>query len=642
SVDMSQLDGNSDTVRVEAIVSNRGVLSENPSHHLKITINGTDFDSTIFRSDVPVSLIYDIPISYFVSGNNTIMLTVLGDQVAPSDYDMLDLESVKVSFERNNLRTGTQTTFTGGDAGAKFTAWGYGTSDVSVFDVSSTRNVFEYGQVFTDSFDGGSNYQVSFKNLFGPYGEGGNQKIIVEGNNFKSFDSRILGRGVENLMKDSSNNFEHIVITDTPGLNAAKRLAEYRTGQGMKSVAVTLEQIYGEFSHGRKNALAINKFINYALQNWSTSPKFVLIMGDTSFDPKDDLEWAGEYMHPVLLYKGSQNDYGSDAALGLTNLGTDEESNTPAVAIGRLPTNNPFKLESYVEKVIAYESGTRAPLAKAKSSIFIIGEADENEDFTTPSNDLAGTLIAANRDFEASFINRNLLADDTEANTAVTEAFGEGTLFVTYMGHGAEDLWGLGGFFETTDAEELTNNELPIVLGLGCLNSYYYDADTEWYSLAEELVLNPNGGAIAFWGSTTVTSPQAQLKLATNAFNEIGQRSKTYDRNARIGEMMLAAQSAMGRNIIERDMSMSWTLFGDPALKLPEQAFSEQAPAPSTAAPLPPAPIADEFDEGGVFGCSLGASAGSGPGTVWDFFLFLVEIVSSVGIYRFGRKKFKK
>lgn len=641
TVDMSQLNGNSESVRVEVVVSNRGVLSENPDHHLKLTINGVDYDSTVFRTNVPVSLTYEVPTSYFVSGNNTVLLTVLGDQIDSNDYDMLDLESVKVTYERNNLRLGTQTLFSGGEAGAKFTAWNFPTSDVQVFDVSTTRNVFQYGQIFTDTFDGGSTYQVSFKNLYGSFGEGGSKKIVVEDNNFKSFDSVLLGRGVDTLLKDSSNEYQHIIITDSPGLSAAQRLADYRTGEGTSSIAVTLDQLYGEFSHGRKDAYAINRFINYARENWTTPPKYILIMSDSSYDPKDDLAWAGEFLHPVLLYRGSQNDFGSDPAHGLTGLGTDEESLNPVVAIGRLPTNNPFLLESYVEKVIAYESGSRAPSAKAKSSIFVIGEADENENFKTPSESLAGTLIAANREFGAAFIDRNNLADDTEANSEVTNAFGEGTLFLTYMGHGAEDLWGLGGFFEATDAETLTNTELPIVMGLGCLNSYYYDADTEWYSLAEKLVLNPDGGAIAFWGSTTVTSPQAQLKLATNAFNEFGQRSKTYQTNARIGEIMLAAQSAMGRNILERDMSMSWTLFGDPALRLPEAAFSEPAPAPSSAAPRPPAPVPEVYEKGGLLGCSLAASTGSSPATAWDFLLFLLEIFSYFGIYRVGRKKFK-
>jgi hypothetical protein len=637
SKSISDVDPYSLNVRVTINVSNRGVLSENPNHHLELKVNDVIFESKIFQTDVPVAVIFDVPISYFVSGTNTFTFSTLGDQISAGDYDMLDIQDVSIQYDALNYRKAVQSIFDGGVAGNKFVSNGYATSNVSAYDVSSNRNVFKVNDLFVDSFDSGASYQVSFVNLFGRFGEGGAKRVLVEDDQFLSVNEIILSKGVTNLIKNSENEFDHIIIAEKNVISAAKRLAEYRSINGLSSVAFTTDQIYGEFSHGRKSSLAINQFVNFAVENWSKSPRFVLIMGDASYDPKNNLGWASDKMEPVLLYKGLQNDFASDLAHGLTDLGGDEESGIPLLSIGRLPTSNLYLLEKYIDKVIAYEDGSKAPSLKAKHGTFIIGEGDENEDFSVSVTSLAGTLIASNPEFQISLVDRNNLSDDDETRQLVTDAFDEGPLFLTYMGHGAEDLWGLGGFFDTDDADDLSNNELPIVMGLGCLNSYFYDADTSWYSLAERLVLNPEGGAIAFWGSTTLTSPQSQLKLATNAFNEFGQRSNTYQIDSRLGEVMLAAQSSMAKSGVERDMSMSWVLFGDPALKLPEGSFSEPAPAPIEAAPIVAEPA---YDKGGAFGCSLGAADGSGTNGPLDSIEFVLELLIYAFIYRFRKKIF--
>ncbi|MCF8059998.1 MAG: hypothetical protein K9K67_11925 [Bacteriovoracaceae bacterium] len=635
---ISDIDPYSSVVRVTISVSNRGVLSENPNHHLELKVNNVTFESKIFQTDVPVAIIYDVPISYFVSGNNTFTFSVLGDQVSVGDFDMLDIQSVNIQYDALNYRKAAQSIFSGGIAGNKFVSTGYTTSDISAYDISTNRNVFKVNDLFVDSFDGGSTYQVSLVNLFGTFGEGGKRRALVEDDQFLSVDEIILSKGVTNLIKNSENEFDHIIIAERHLIAAANRLAEYRTTNGLNSAAFSVDQVYGEFSHGRKSSLAINKFINFAKDNWSKAPRFVLIMGDASYDPKNNLGWSSDKMEPVLLYKGQQNDFASDLAHGLTDLGGDEESAIPSLSIGRLPTSNLYLIEKYIDKVIAYEEGSRAPSLKAKHGTFIIGEGDENEDFKAPVNSLAGTLIASNSDFQINLLDRGDMIDDEETRQAVSEAFDQGPLFMTYMGHGAEDLWGLGGFFDTDDADGLLNNELPIVMGLGCLNSYFYDADTSWYSLAERLVLNPDGGAIAFWGSTTLTSPQSQLKLATNAFNEFGQRSNTYQIDSRLGEVMLAAQSSMAKSGVERDMSMSWVLFGDPALKLPLDSFSEPAPAPAEAAPRPTAD--PPADKGGAFGCSLGAADGKTQNGPMDALEFILELLIYSFAYRFRKKIF--
>lgn len=631
NVIVSHIDPNAESIKVKINLLSRKVVSENPLNHIRLSVNGTTVTSHAFRDDKPIKLTFDVPVSYFVSGSNTITFSTLGDLVSAGDFDMVNIERIEVVYDQINQRYGTQSIFSGGLSGEKFTAWNFLNSSLRVFDISTPRNFFEYAQPLVDSFDGGATYQVAFKNLSGFYGGGGSKKIVVEGNSYLNPLSMTLNSGVDHILKDSSNNYDHIIISSQAGMNAAKRLADYRTSNGLNSLAIPLEQVYGEFSNGRKDEFAINAFLEFAKNNWTTPPRFLLVIGDTTYDPKDNLGFVGALTNPVLLYSGQENDFGSDAAYGLTGLGTADESKDPYLAIGRLPTDDSFLIESYVQKLIDYESGAKAPSANVKKGIFIAGQSNDNEDFDNRVNQLSNTMMAANSKFSASVISSQTLSNTSTAKSEVVDAFAQGPLFITYMGHGAEDLWGINGFFNTTDANALSNNRLPIVMGLGCLNSYYYDPDVSWKSLAEEMVLNPNSGAIAFWGSTTFTSPTAQLKLATNSFNEFGQRSKTGQTNTRIGEFMLSAISGMERNQLERDLALSWTLFGDPALKLPSEAFSKPEPAPVQALPAPPrAPVAHK--KGG--GCSLMAADSTTASSPWDALAFVFEALIYMALYR--------
>ena len=145
---------------------------------------------------------------------------------------------------------------------------------------------------------------------------------------------------------------------------------------------------------------------------------------------------------------------------------------------------------------------------------------------------------------------------------------------ITFLGHGAEDLWGSNDMFNATDAKSLTNNELPIVLALNCLNNYYYDPDLSYRSMGEEMIFNPNGGSVAFWGSTSLTSPTAQLNMANNFYSELSQKTTGAFSTHRLGDLILNAKISLGDQEYAKDAVRSYTLFGDPTLVIPKESYS--------------------------------------------------------------------
>ena len=620
---------------VTITLAGRGVYESNPIHSLRILINNVEAERRSFRTETLETLSFTISTNFLVQGSNSIKLEALADMVQAGDYDILDINEIKISYSSAQVRSSSQEMIESGAAFSLVDVGGFTTSDLRVFDISDRLNSFEYEDFYMDTFDSGATYDLSLLTLLGSASNGGEKLIAVESSSFLSVDEIVLSEGEEFALKSNLAGAKLLVISRPELLAAAERLKTHKEANGMSTIVISMEQIYAEFSHGRKSDTAINDMLKYAQDYWTTKPSFVFILGDASYDPRNKLTYASGVENPINLVKGDQVDFGSDSSLGVLNLGDEEESLYPSISVGRLPTNSLEKAEGYVSKVIAYESGSSSPLEAAKKAYFFAGKDKENENFAGNTEKLAEAFISTNSEFSVGYENLGAMASAT-AKSEVIASFDEAPLMISFFGHGAEDIWGVDGFFENSDASALTNSKYPIVVGMNCLNGYFYDADPTWKSLSEELVLNPDGGAIAFWGSTAMTAPGVQINLATNAINEFGQRSKIGATDTRIGEVFLSAKNALLDNPSSFDTVRSWTIIGDPSLKLPEDSFSIPQGAPEETQVK--APEAAGKNEVGVFGCSVLAGSGDSLPFGHGLLLFILEVMSYILVARFGRK----
>ncbi|MBC98222.1 MAG: hypothetical protein CME63_10755 [Halobacteriovoraceae bacterium] len=638
NADIDEADQNQEEIRISVDLSGRGVLEDNPKHNLRLTVNGIDVEDISFQINTPVSIDFYVPLHYFLDGSNEITLTALGNLVSPGDYDLLDINEVQITYERKLIYDREQVILKGGSGGQKVEVFGMGSSDVRVFDIGDSSNVFEYQETYIDSFDNGTSYLVTFKSLFGGSNNSGGDQILVRDNEFFEPNQIELNYGRDILLRNYENDFDYIIVAKSHLIPSARRLADYRGQDGFNPLVISFSQIYDEFNHGRVSSYAINEFLQYAYTNWKTKPKYLFLLGDASYDPKDRLGIMGKNTEPIFLTSGVDNDFGSDFSLGILNFGEEDESLRPYLSIGRLPTDDLYLIDSYIDKLIDFETGSVSPIQNVKKFDFIIGQGSENENFTKMALELGNTVLSSNREFSLEMIDHKDYADSELMNDEVIASFNDSPLFLTYLGHGAEDLWGLDGFFEATHADSLENMETPIVIGLNCLNGYFYDPDETWYSLGESLVLNPNHGAIAFYGSTSLTSPQSQIKLATSFFSLFGQKSKTHQTDVRLGEVMLSSSLSLSNNEVDSEMLKSLILFGDPALKFPEGAFSKPIAPPKSA--LPKETVVESTSSGG--GCSLLADTGAGSKTSSpiDYFYYLIEVLLYILIYRRAKKHF--
>jgi hypothetical protein len=95
---------------------------------------------------------------------------------------------------------------------------------------------------------------------------------------------------------------------------------------------------------------------------------------------------------------------------------------------------------------------------------------------------------------------------------------------------------------------------------LTCLNGYFLNVDVNQISLSERLLAWNNGGAVAVWSSSGLTTTDVQLPMGLRFYEQTGQGNIP-----RIGDLINDAKVQVQFGL---DVRLSWALLGDPMLKV--------------------------------------------------------------------------
>ena len=78
-----------------------------------------------------------------------------------------------------------------------------------------------------------------------------------------------------------------IIISYKGWMTEAENWANYRRGQGFTVKVIEVSEIYDEFNYGVVNSLSIRNFLQYAASNWQVAPRYVLLLGDSTYDARN-------------------------------------------------------------------------------------------------------------------------------------------------------------------------------------------------------------------------------------------------------------------------------------------------------------------------------------------------------------------
>lgn len=301
--------------------------------------------------------------------------------------------------------------------------------------------------------------------------------IIVGQNGYKtptSISSRVSNQNLRGI----SDGASFIIVTHKDFISVGERLKNKREqgGQGnpdyLKTMVVTTEQIFNEFSGGVYDAVAIRDFIKYAYENWTTKPAYVCLLGDGSFDYKGLRPSSGINYVPAW----EKTDPQIHQVLGLTTddffvniAGGSGLIDKPDLAIGRIPANSLVEANNYIDKIDAYESGEHNGYWKNKM-MFVA----DDEKTTSPGCEGIFHLLQCEslaEQYTPPYIDKLKIYLATyptvitpqgrrkpQVNEDIAKYWTDGVLNIHYTGHGSPDVWAHEYVLEKDVILSLINN----------------------------------------------------------------------------------------------------------------------------------------------------------------------------------------
>ena len=358
-------------------------------------------------------------------------------------------------------------------------------------------------------------------------------------------------RGASRL-KRARRQTDYLVIGPESFLGVASPLLAHRREQGLRVRTASIEDIGSAFGYGELSPEAVRDFIAYAYHEWrAPSLRYVLLLGDATYDFKDALGTGVTNQVPPFMMKTSYLWTASDPAYAAVN----GDDMLPDVAIGRLPARSAEELRVMINKIIAFETGERSEDAPF---VLIADDADEAGSFARDAEEIASTLLAT-RTMTKIYLDE---LGTTSTRASIRQSFDDGASLVSYLGHGAIHLWAGENLFNSGNVSALSpQSRQPLVLTMNCLNGYFHFPYFD--SLAEALVKAEGKGAIAAFSPSGLS-----VNAPAHRYHQAILRELLSGEHTRLGDAVLAAQKRYADTGAFPELLSIYHLFGDPALRL--------------------------------------------------------------------------
>jgi len=384
-----------------------------------------------------------------------------------------------------------------------------------------------------------------------------------------------------------AQGYDYLIVAHPRLLEAIEPLAEFHRKRGLSVAVLDIDSVYDQYNHGIAHPQAIRNLVDAAWHRWPSKPRFLLLVGDSSFDIRhetyDDLAYAkwtdrellfpghfgavpgGTYANapkkladrnliPTWQYPSPEGQSASDNWFGAV----DGDDWHPVVAVGRFPVVEPEEVAAIVDKTIAYIA--KPQLGAWRRDVMFI--ADEIDTFQRASDEIAGALgkegFLADKVYAKPDVTENAVHQ-----RAIHDGIDAGRLLVHFIGHGGRYIWRTGppdlrknnDLFTLDDVSKLGNGaRLPMVLSMTCYSAPF-DNPTE-DSIGERFLREKDKGAIAVFAASWRNSPSPAFSKDVIA--------QLLEPGATIGEAIVRAKKkSQDRVLVEM-----YNLLGDPAVVL--------------------------------------------------------------------------
>lgn len=508
-------------------------------HVVNILLNGIPVGSLSFDSLAYAEQTFNVGVSQLHEGSNDVRFEKAG-----TSGDLVLYSYARLTYPRTYRADNDTLSFAlRSTQSAKID--GFTTPSVRVLDISDPTSVQEVHPVVENASAG---FAVTVPST-GVKTKGSRTFLALPSNSFLHPASVVFNlASTLNQADNPANAADLLIISHQDFIASLAPLVTKRQGEGFTVKVVDVEDVFDEFSYGMHTPQAITDFLSLARTTWVKAPRYLLLVGDASYDYRN-YEGGGNFdLVPTTLVDTVFMETGSDDTL------TDFDGDgIPEIPVGRLPVRTVAQANLVLSKIVNFSPGnvpqSALMVADAQGSYFFNFE-QANEDLIP--------LLTANMQANVQRVYRAQQPSDAVARANIISKINSGAALVNYSGHGNVNVWTGAPIFDTADAMALTNgNKLPLVIVMDCLNGYFVAPPID--CISEALMKAPNGGAIASFSSSGLTIPTGQHQMGQQLFNLLYSGPPIA-----LGDATRQAKSAT----TDTDVRRTWILFGDPTMKI--------------------------------------------------------------------------
>ncbi len=415
------------------------------------------------------------------------------------------------------------------------------------------------------------------------------QFAVVNGGNANIPD--YVGK-VANQNLHAEDPVDYIIVTAPEFVPAAEELANFhRQRNNYRVLVVTPQQLYNEFSSGGQDISAIRDFVksfyDRAGNDVSQMPKYLLLLGDASYDYRNRVSNNTNY---VPTFESQQSfdriaSYSGDDFFGFLDDNEDIENtniaNTLDIGVGRFPVKTLDEAMGMVNKVKAYKSPSSLGPWRISTTL-----VTDNEDEAGPHME-DGEIMDTTITHRSNLYNSNKIYLDAvpfvstpggarapQANKSINDQIFKGTLLLNYNGHGNIDVLAHERIITQDDYSKWGNlDKLPFMITATC--DFGQFDQPQFVSAGEQIVLKKDGGAIASLTTTQLVYQDPNRIINKDfldaQFDRENGKWHTFGDAMRIGKNKTYSLAGTSSSYIVN--FRKFALLGDPALtpNFPEQ-----------------------------------------------------------------------
>jgi hypothetical protein len=385
---------------------------------------------------------------------------------------------------------------------------------------------------------------------------------------------------------------DYIIITTSTFFSQAQRLAQFhQVKDNLRYTIATVDQVYNEFSSGNPDPTALRDFVKMfydrAGSNPSNKPKYVLLLGDASFDYRDRIN-NNSNLIPAYQNNNSidpLNSFTSDDFFGFLDDNEDINSiiviNQLDVGVGRIPAKTFDEVKNYVDKVEAYAA--RESFGPWRNNQLYIADDEDNNlhlqdaEVITNTSQTTAPVFNMVKSYLDAFRQESGAGGSRfpQANQMINNQVYNGTLIWNYNGHGGSNRLAEEVVIDQDIVNNWNNpNKLPLFITATCDFAPYDNPLVN--SLGENILLRKKTGGI---GLLTTTRPVFSFsnRIINNNYLQFALQPDANGVYKSLGESIRVAKNYTYQTSGDIVNNRKFTLLGDPALTLAYPALKVRA-----------------------------------------------------------------